>query len=173
MIRINPSINYFQTKLLKCQNKYQEIANIADKYWNQDLPWPPARLFFYAYLHTGNYRKAHHIANHVKEKSKIIWRAYWLHGLLSATGGDNTLALAYADSLNQLSRETYVPKVYIASIYAAVGDSAEMYRNLDLALSRGEIEIHYIKKIPFFQYQKEARFQEIWGKAWIPRNQGE
>ena len=93
-----------------------------------------SRLFFYGYLYTKNYQKAHKMVNYIMEKDRRKIQSLRLSGILSALEGDSTSALAYTDSLTQLSTKVLVSKVFIASVYAAVGDSDNMYRNLDLAL---------------------------------------
>lgn len=176
MARLNPYVSnpfhVYPLKVLTCQKKYMEIANIADEHWNDNFTVVNSRLFFFGYLYTNNYAKAREMVNHVKDKSRRQNQPLRLMGRLSAAEGDSTSTLAYIDSLGQLSKKQYVAKVYIAGLYAAVGDKDNMYRNLDLALSNTEREIRFIRNNDLFiPYQKEKRFQEIWAKAWSTKNQ--
>jgi hypothetical protein len=160
----------YQLKVLNCKKNYQDIANIAQDYWHQNFTVVHTRLFCHGYLNSGNYSKARELANKLKVKSKNKQQAYRLLGIISAFEGDTTSVLAYVDGLNQLSTKMYIANVYIASLYAAIGDKNKMYRYLELALSNGEKEIHSIMHLDeFIPYHKEAHFMKIWAKCWIPR----
>ncbi|MDX1428545.1 MAG: hypothetical protein R3206_12045, partial [Salegentibacter mishustinae] len=85
MSKIRPHVKYpfnvYHLKVLKCQKNFQQIANIADEYWNTNFTVVNARLFFYGYLYTNNYKRAHEMLSFIVEKSKMGPQPIWLTGI--------------------------------------------------------------------------------------------
>ena len=176
MVEINPSrnrpYNNFNLKLLQCQNKYSEIAAIADEYRIQnERPLIQARLYFFGYLYSKNFNKANQLLNYIKGNSKEKSNPLRYEGLLRAAEGNIKLALASIDSLHLISTTEKVPNNFIAQIYAALGDEVQMYMYLGKALSDNEnLRFNSPEYIP---YHDDPKFQEIWGKFWMPVDRNE
>ncbi len=161
-------INIHELKLLRCQKRYDEMAKIADENSDEAKSWGILKLFFYGYLYTAKYNRAHLMIREMKKYVKDKRLIFPCEGMLYAMTENKAGAYAIIDSLNVLSKKIDVSGVAYAQIYAALGEKELMYQYLEDALAVRHIEMTYLYKRPAFDpYRNEPRFQDIWRRAWI------
>ncbi|MFC2125714.1 adenylate/guanylate cyclase domain-containing protein [Bacteroidota bacterium] len=148
--------------VLRCQQKWDEIAAIADENWDE---MSNSTVTFMAYIHINNLDRADQVVRIMKERSftrsyDLIWDA-----ILYAKKGDKNSTLQTIDSMRQLSSSEYIANVQYAAIYATLGDKDQMYDHLGLALSSREYMLHLLNNSysVFIPYQNEDRFNSSTG----------
>jgi TolB-like protein/AraC-like DNA-binding protein len=170
MTKINPKYrqpaHYYKLRLLECHGNYSEIAALADAYgYEGPLYLTMGRLHFYGYLYSRKFVKANQIIMDLKQLSEEKGNPLCYEGLLRAMEGNRRAALAIADSVKQLASEERISDLRIARIYAALGDKDQMYKHMEIAVSRGEELRSFSRNPEIIPYRNEARFQEIVQKS--------
>jgi len=116
----------------------------------------------YSYLGKGAYQQA------IEENRKAwalsgkdtVWTA--LLGRDYALAGNQTEARKLLTQLLQLSRQTYVPPYFFATLYAALGEKDTAFRWLEKAYSERDPYLAFIKVDPEIDpLRSDTRFQEL------------
>jgi serine/threonine protein kinase/tetratricopeptide (TPR) repeat protein len=123
-----------------------------------------------AYLHKSLYKEG--IAEFEKELANSPHSAYALAGLgyAYAVSGRRSEAQKVLDHLNQLSRQEYVPAVYRAQIYVALGDKDKAFECLEKSYEdRSIASLAEIKVDPQFDpLRSDPRFQDLLRRMGLP-----
>lgn len=83
-------------------------------------------------------------------------------GYTLAVSGDRTGAQAILSQLQTMSRQRYVPSLYIAGIYVGLGEKDNAFRYLDRAANEHNDRMIYLAVEPIADsLRSDARFQEL------------
>ena len=98
------------------------------------------------------------------EPATKAWLAYTY-----ARMGNGTDARALLEELHDLSRQKYVPPIFAAWIYAALGDRDGVFQQLEQAYEDRAPNLIYLKSAPPFQeFRSDPRFQALLKKMNFP-----
>jgi tetratricopeptide (TPR) repeat protein len=90
-------------------------------------------------------------------------------GYVCALQGKRTEALRVAAQLQQLSTERYVDPVYVAEIYASLGDADSAFEWLERAYQQHAIGILRLGVVPAYTpLRSDPRFDGLLGRAGVP-----
>ena len=161
---------HFNILVLFCQNRYGEIARLADQYWDGELYIHLLDPVFYSYLLQSDLGKAGNVVDYAKTSLERKEDYFTYHGILSAIEGDNETALAMLDSLKaENARE-----VSSAKIYAALGNKEQMYSHLNQGIIKREAlhqDMHLFPRL--VDCQEEEEFNRIKKEIWVPREENQ
>jgi tetratricopeptide (TPR) repeat protein len=90
-------------------------------------------------------------------------------GYAYAVAGERDGARKLLEELKARSQKSYVPRFYIAGIYAGLGEKDQAMANLEKAYAQREQGLAVIKRAPMFDpLRADARFQGLLHRMNLP-----
>ena len=155
--------------LLFCQEKFQQIINISDQNWDQNITVGASLMIISAYAIKGNFNKALEITEYMIDKFGDPSMGLFLKGMILAMMGDREGAYEILSQLNKLSESRRVYLCLFASIYIALGEKIQAQKYLEQALQEREFMLHEIVSCAsFYLIKDEPWVKDIIRRSWIP-----
>jgi len=170
--KLDPSSAYNTTAgwTLYCARRFDEAAQQCQRALEVAPNYESSHSCLgYSYLGKGAYQQA-------VEENRKAWELSGkdtvftaLLGRTYALAGDRAEARKLLSQLLQLSRQTYVPPYFFATLYVALGDKEMAFRWLEKALPERDLYLAWIKVDPAVDpLRSDPRFQELLRSMGLP-----
>ena len=149
----------FDEALEQCMRTRELLPSFAGVYWDQSM----------TYLRKGMFAEAIASAEKYQELSSDPSRGFQALGVIRAEMGEEKKARAYLAQLVELSKSRYIPSVYLAHVYARLGDRDKAFEILNQGHALRDRHLVFVKCAPEFDpLREDPRFQELLEKIGFP-----
>jgi len=161
-LEYDPQLDF---ELLLCQGDMELISGLNPGDNNRYFAFHSAFILMFQ----GKYEECIQFAS---DTSNVGPDDIWSIGLLGeahALLGDSLMALQVIKRLNEMSKQQYVSKGYIAPIYMALGNEEKAFQLLEEVLEERDFVIHVLTwNVSFYKIQDDPRFVSLMERSWIP-----